>query len=68
MEKSLYAAPLGLEQMIPANAPDIEIEIEDPESVDIHMDDLSIHMEPDETDDDFNPIWQSSWMILFYRL
>ena len=54
MEKSLYAAPLGLEQMIPANAPDIEIEIEDPESVDIHMDDLSIHMEPDETDDDFN--------------
>ena len=54
MEKSLYAAPLGLEQLIPANAPDIEIEIEDPESVDIHMDDLSIHMEPDETDDDFN--------------
>ena len=54
MEKSLYAAPLGLEQLIPANAPDIEIEIEDPESVDIRMDDLSIHMEPDETDDDFN--------------
>ena len=54
MEKSLYAAPLGLEQLIPANAPDIEIEIEDPESVDIHMDDLSIHMEPDETDEDFN--------------
>jgi len=54
MEKSLYAAPLGLEQLIPANAPDIEIEIEDPESVDIHMGDLSIHMEPNETDEDFN--------------
>ena len=54
MEKSLYAAPLGLEQLIPANAPDIEIEIEDPESVDIHMDGVSIHIDPNETDEDFN--------------
>jgi hypothetical protein len=54
MEKSLYAAPQGLEQLIDPNTPDIEIEIEDPESVDIRMGDLAIHMEPDETDADFN--------------
>jgi hypothetical protein len=54
ISKGLYTAPQGLEELVPQGTPDIEIEIEDPESVDIHMDDLSIHMEPDDTDEDFN--------------
>lgn len=54
IEKSLYAAPQGI---IPddINAEPIEIEIEDPESVAIHMDGLDILMEPeDDMDDGFN--------------
>ena len=56
IEKSLYAAPQGLEELAAMDqaSPQIEIEIEDPESVDINMDGLSIHMEPGEEDDDFN--------------
>lgn len=50
IDKGLYAAPKGLEEL---TAPDIEIEIENPDAVDIYMDDLAIHMEPD-TDADFN--------------
>lgn len=46
ISKGLYAAPVGLEQEL--MTPDIEIEIEDPESVDISMDGLSIHMAPVE--------------------
>ena len=52
IEKSLYAAPQGLEDLLAG--PEIEIEIEDPESVDITMGGLSIHMEAGEGDDDFN--------------
>ena len=56
IEKSLYAAPQGLEELAAMDGamPGIEIEIEDPESVDINVDGLSIHMEPGEEDDDFN--------------
>jgi hypothetical protein len=36
IEKSLYQAPQGIESL--DDAPDIEIEIEDPESVHISMD------------------------------
>jgi hypothetical protein len=56
IEKSLYAAPQGLDDLAAMDqaSPDIEIEIEDPESVDINMGDLSIHMEPDKGGDDFN--------------
>jgi len=43
MDKSLYAAPLGMEQEM--NAP-IEIEIEDPESVSIGMGDIEIELQP----------------------
>ena len=39
MEKSLYAAPLGLDK---EQADPIEIEIEDPESVKIGMGDIEI--------------------------
>ena len=52
IEKSLYAAPQGIDDLL--GDPEIEIEIEDPESVDITMGGLSIHMEPGKEDDDFN--------------
>jgi len=57
IEKSLYAAPQGIEELIAQDAasPQIEIEIENPESVDINIGDLSIHMEPgEESDEDFS--------------
>jgi hypothetical protein len=57
IEKSLYAAPQGLEELMAqdASAPQIEIEIEDPESVDINIGGLNIHMEPgEESDEDFD--------------
>jgi hypothetical protein len=51
IEKSLYAAPEGIDQL----APQIEIEIEDPESVTIGMDGLEIEIEPAQpTSIDFN--------------
>ena len=52
IEKSLYQAPVGIES-IPT--PDIEIEIEDPESVKIGIDGMEIEIEPAEpTDQDFD--------------
>jgi len=51
IEKSLYAAPEGIDQL----APQIEIEIEDPESVTIGINGLEIEIEPAEpTALDFN--------------
>jgi hypothetical protein len=47
MDKGLYAAPQGLAEMDNA-APDIEIEIEDPESVTIGIDGLEIEIDPKE--------------------
>ena len=41
IDKALYATPAGLPMM----GPDVEIEIEDPESVNIDMGDVQIHME-----------------------
>ena len=49
IEKSLYQAPMGLDQLDPA----IEIEIENPDSVSIEMDGLEIEIVPDG-DDDFS--------------
>jgi hypothetical protein len=51
IEKSLSQAPLGMspemmEEMM--GAPDIEIEIEDPEEVTIRAGDLEIEIEPAE--------------------
>ena len=57
IEKSLYAAPQGLEELAAMDqaSPQIEIEIEDPESVTIGMDGLEIKIKPDEeSEDDFN--------------
>lgn len=48
-DKSLYQAPAGLDEL--AKAEDgIEIEIVDPEAVNIHMDGLDISIEPKEED------------------
>jgi len=54
IDKGLYAAPEGLEALAIAE-PDIEIEIEDPESVKIGVDGLEIEIEPaKESDEDFS--------------
>jgi hypothetical protein len=57
IEKSLYAAPQGLDGLMdsPSMGPEIEIEIEDPESVNIDMGDMEIEITPEaESEDDFN--------------
>ena len=51
--KSLSQAPTGLEAIL--GEPDIEIEIEDPESVRLKLEGLEIEIEPDkESEDDFD--------------
>jgi len=53
MDKGLYQAPMGLSDL--AEQPDMEIEIEDPESVDIHVGDIEIQLKPEkETADTFD--------------
>ena len=57
IEKSLYAAPQGLEELaaMDAAAPPIEIEIEDPEAVRIGVDGMEIEIEPEqESVEDFD--------------
>ena len=52
--KSLYAAPQGLDSLMD-EAPDIEIEVENPESMSIGIDGMEIELAPNqETADDFN--------------
>ena len=47
IDKGLYAAPQGLEELAAAQAePDLEIEIENPDSVEISMDGMTIELEP----------------------
>lgn len=54
IDKSINPAPLGLDEMLMNSEPDLEIEIEDPESVTIGMDGLEIEIEKaEETDEDF---------------
>ncbi len=54
IEKSLYEAPVGLEAIV-EDAPAMEIEIVDPESVTIGIDGLEIEIEPKEpSDEDFD--------------
>jgi len=53
MDKGLYQAPMGLSDL--AEQPDLEIEIEDPESVSIEMGDIEIQLKPEkETADTFD--------------
>lgn len=55
IDKAVNQAPLGLTDEIMSAEPDIEIEIEDPESVTIGIGGLEIEIEPDEAgDDEFN--------------
>ena len=56
IDKALNQAPLGLAAIDPEQeGPDLEIEIEDPESVNIKTGDMEIELEPgDEDDDEFN--------------
>jgi hypothetical protein len=55
IDKGLYAAPQGMEEMASDMEPDIEIEIEDPEEVSIKMGGLEIEFDKDEmSDDEFN--------------
>ena len=52
MDKSLYQAPQGISDLM---EPDLEIEIEDPESVSLHMGDVDIDLKPQkETAEDFD--------------
>lgn len=54
IDKGLYQAPEGIEALAAAE-PELEIEIEDPESVTIGMDGLEITLEKEqETTDEFN--------------
>ena len=54
IEKALYQLPQGIEALA-AEEPEIEIEIEDPESVKIGVDGLEIEIEPTRgTDEDFD--------------
>jgi hypothetical protein len=55
IEKSLYAAPVGLQALDNADEENLEIEIEDPESVKIKTDGLEIGIESKEpSDEDFD--------------
>lgn len=56
IDKGLYAAPQGLEELAQElPEPDLEIEIEDPESVEITAGGMTIELEPsDEEDSEFN--------------
>lgn len=62
VDKSINRAPLGLDAtlasgMIPGvnvPEPDIEIEIEDPEEVDIRVGGMEIEIDPSDAEDDFN--------------
>ena len=55
IEKGLYAAPMGIEDMA-EDMPEIEIEIEDPESVTIGMDGQPLlEMVQEEEDPEFSP-------------
>ena len=51
IEKGLYAAPLGMEQLAMEEEP-LEIEIENPDEVDITMGPLSIQITPDSEEDE----------------
>lgn len=64
VDKSVNQAPLGLDATfesgavpgvnVPEQDDEIEIEIEDPESVSINTGDMEIDIEPDGADDEFN--------------
>ena len=48
IDKGLYQAPKGLEELTQGQAPEIEVEIEDPEAVHIRAGDLEFNIEKEE--------------------
>jgi len=55
IEKGLYAAPMGISEIDNEEMPELEIEIEDPESVEIGMDGMPIlRIEKTEDEDEFD--------------
>jgi hypothetical protein len=55
IDKSLYQTPKGIEEAAAGDgAEPIEIEIVDPEEVNIKAGDVEIHIEPGENEDDFH--------------
>jgi hypothetical protein len=54
IDKAIGQAPMGLDLEEMTDEPAIEIEIEDPESVNIKAGGVEIEIEPGEEDDDFN--------------
>ena len=55
IDKGLYAAPVGLEALDNADEENLEIEIEDPEAVDISLDgETLMHMEKAADEEEFN--------------
>ena len=55
IEKSLYQAPVGIAEEMLNAPPEIEIEIEDPESVTVGIDGMEIEIEKEEpSDEDFD--------------
>ena len=54
MEKSLYAAPVGIEELLDVEEPDLELELEGPELIDIGIEGLEIEIGEDEEEDDFD--------------
>jgi hypothetical protein len=53
IDKAMYEAPQGLEALA-EDAPDIEIEIEDPDGVVINMDGVKVEVGKDDTEGDFD--------------
>ena len=51
VDKGLYEAPKGMEEMA-QDEPDLEIEIVDPDEVNINVDGMEINIDPDRMEDD----------------
>jgi len=54
IDKALYQAPQGLDQLMEGGEEPIEIQIEDPESVSIRVGDTEILMQQEEDEDEFS--------------
>ena len=56
IEKGLYAAPKGIEDLMDGDnaVPELEIEIEDPESVEIGIDGMPIMRIEEDEEDEFD--------------
>jgi hypothetical protein len=51
VDKGLYEAPKGMEELA-QNEPELEIEIVDPDEVNISVDGMEINIDPDRMEDD----------------